>query len=75
MEKAKIKEEIRKVWVSLGRDPNKLFLMKKTDEELDDILKKLKAIKYSFDLLFSPDPGVELAKEMLRVTFNKKDGK
>lgn len=67
-------KEIRAVYLSLGRDPNQLKLGGKTDEELKEILDKLKTIKYAFDLLFSPTPGVELAKEMIAVTFKKKDG-
>lgn len=67
-------KEIRTVYISLGRDPNQLKLGGKTDAELKEILDKLKTIKYAFDLLFSPTPGVELAKEMIAVTFKKKNG-
>ncbi len=75
MDELEAKKQIKKVWVGLGRDPNKLNLSKKNPKQLKEVLTKLKAIKYSFDLLFSPDPGVELAKEMLSITFNKEDGK
>ncbi len=67
-----MKKEIREVWESLGRDPNKLRISHMETEELKQTLTRLKAIKYSFDLLFSPNPGVELAKEMLKVTFKSK---
>lgn len=70
-----MEKEIEEVWVQLGRDPKKLRIKYKSPEELEEILKKLKTIKYAFDLLFSPTPGVELAKEMIAVTFiKKKDG-
>jgi len=70
-----MEKEIKEVYLSLGRDPAKLKLEGKTEEQLAEMLDKLKAIKYSLDLVFSPNPGVELAKEMLRTTFKLKDGK
>ena len=68
-----MKEEIKEVWIALGRDPKKLKIDGKTDEELEDILKKLKTIKYAFDMIFTTNPGVDLAVGLLRETFNIKD--
>lgn len=67
--------EIIKLYKELGRDPSKLKIKNKTKEELNNILEKLKAIKYSFGLLFSEQQGIVLAKEVLNSIFKKEDGK
>jgi len=68
-----MKKQIRKIWGELGRSPAKLKINRFNDEELSDVLEKLKAIKYSFDLLFSKQDGVDLATEVLKSVF--KNGK
>ena len=63
--------EIKKLWRELGRDPERLKIGQKNPGELKIILEKLKAIKYSFDLLFSKQEGLELATEVLKSVFRK----
>jgi hypothetical protein len=66
-----LRTEITAVWVELGRDPNKIKLYNKTNEELVDALDKLKVIRMSFGLLFKKDGNHQLAVHLLSKTFLK----
>ena len=67
-----VKVLIREQYELLGRRPTLLRLEGKSQEELEDILEKLKGIKYALDLMFSPDPGEELATSVLKELFTNK---
>ena len=64
-----IKKEITKVWEELGRDPSKLKLDTKSDEELTEGLEKLQAIKFGLRELFSKEGNHNLGIEMLANVF------
>lgn len=68
-----IKVLIREQYKLIGRKPLMLHLEKRNTEELKSILEKLKGMKYALDLLFSPNPGNELATSVLKELFT--DGK
>jgi len=64
-----LKVLIREQYDLLGRKPTLLRLEGKSVEELKVILEKLKGIKYALDLVFSPNPGEELATSVLKELF------
>lgn len=69
-----LEEEIKALWVELGRDPNKLQLKTKEIPILIDSYNKLKAIKFSFALLFKQGGNHTLAISVLANAFiNDKD--
>jgi hypothetical protein len=68
-DKAELKKEIVDLWVELGRDPAKIKLDKKSIEELEDGLEKLKAVKMGFNLLFKADGNHALAVHLLSTVF------
>lgn len=65
----RVEDEITKAWEDLGRDPRELDIKDLPKEEKAVVLEKLRAIKYSFDLLFSKTDGVELAIGVLKEVF------
>lgn len=64
-------KEINDLYVEMGRDKTKLNVANRSLEELQDILMKLRSIRYAFSLMFSSNPGIELATEILKTAFNK----
>jgi hypothetical protein len=60
---------IEDIWVSLGRDKEKLKLEGKTDEELVSGVRKLKAIEMSVKLLCKPEGNHALAVHLLANIF------
>lgn len=69
-----LKSEIKDLYIELGRDPNKINFKKlKAEGKLEEVVVKLKTIRFVFDLLFSEQPNEELQVEMLNEVF--RDGK
>lgn len=72
--RSNLEEEIKALWAELGRDPNKLQLKTKEVPILIDSYNKLKAIKFSFALLFKQGGNHTLAISVLANAFiNDKD--
>lgn len=79
MTKTELHKEITEVWKDLGRDVSKLNLTTKSEEELEDGLEKLKAIRMGFKLLFTRNGNHNLAISLLANVFGtvkeeEKDG-
>ena len=72
--RSKLEEKIRSIWVELGRESNKLKLDNKEVPILVDSYNKLRAIKFSFALLFKQEANHTLAISVLANAFiNDKD--
>lgn len=64
-------KQINELYVEMGRDSTKLNVANRGIAELEDILMKLRSIRYAFSLMFSSNPGIELATEILKTAFDK----
>lgn len=69
MTEQEIKDEIIVIWTELGRDVTKLKLDTKTEEQLEEALVKLKAVRMSFKILFDPNGNHALAVHLLANIF------
>lgn len=70
-----LENTFKEYWKELGKDPEELDLSKRTYEELQEDIEKIKAIRVGFKLLFSDKSQVNLGISLLANTFNEeKDG-
>ena len=67
--KGEIKKEIESIWVYFGKEAKTLNLEGRSFEDLEEIFKKMKAIKYALDVLFSEQSSPELASAVLTNIF------
>lgn len=74
MTSKQLQGEITEVWVSLGKDPDKLNFKGKSKEELKDGLTKMKAVKMGFELLLNDSGASNLAIHLLANVFGDAGG-
>ncbi len=73
MARESLEDKFVSLWKQLGRDPDKLVLDDKTDEELEDGIEKLNAIRISFSMLFDPKGNHDFAVALLKGVFYKEE--
>ena len=72
MTKDQLKGEIAKVWISLGKDPEKLRFEGKNRKKLKEGLMKMRAVKMGLELLMNDSGASNLAIHLLADAFDER---